>query len=156
MNKSKGRLEAEISTAVTKFEKEYIGRGPKESKSFIIEDMVIIRLKGILTPAEEKFISNFMEFIEIEWQNSELKVEDFEKKMGISKSKLYREMIRLTGKSPNVYVLQFRLRESLQLLQKQKGNISEVAYESGFNSPSYYARCFRKRYGIMPSGFVQE
>jgi len=54
MNKSKGRLEAEISTAVTKFEKEYIGRGPKESKSFIIEDMVIIRLKGILTPAEEK------------------------------------------------------------------------------------------------------
>jgi AraC-like DNA-binding protein len=110
----------------------------------------------VLTPAEEKFINNFMEFIEIEWQNSELKVEDFEKKMGISKSKLYREMIRLTGKSPNVYVLQFRLRKSLQLLQKQKGNISEVAYESGFNSPSYYARCFRKRYGIMPSGLVQE
>lgn len=54
MKKSKGQLEAEISTAVTKFEKDYIGRGPKESKSFIIEDMVIIRLKGILTPAEEK------------------------------------------------------------------------------------------------------
>lgn len=54
MNKSKGQLEAEISTAVTKFEKEYIGRGPKESKSFILEDMVIIRLKGVLTPAEEK------------------------------------------------------------------------------------------------------
>lgn len=54
MNKTRGQLEAEISTAATKFEKEYIGRGPKESKSFIIEDMVLIRLKGILTPAEEK------------------------------------------------------------------------------------------------------
>lgn len=54
MKKTKGQLEAEISTAVTKFEKEYIGRGPKESKSFIIEDMVVIRLKGVLTPAEDK------------------------------------------------------------------------------------------------------
>ena len=54
MKKSKGQLEAEISTAVTKFEKDYIGRGPKESKSFVIEDMVLIRLKGVLTPAEEK------------------------------------------------------------------------------------------------------
>jgi uncharacterized protein YbcI len=54
MKKSKGQLEAEISVAVTRFEKEYIGRGPRESKSFIIEDMVVIRLKGVLTPAEEK------------------------------------------------------------------------------------------------------
>ena len=54
MKKSKGQLEAEISTAVTKFEKEYIGRGPKESKSYIIEDLIVIRLKGVLTPAEEK------------------------------------------------------------------------------------------------------
>ena len=54
MSKTIGQLEAEISTAITKFEKEYLGRGPKESKSFIIDDMVMIRLKGILTPAEEK------------------------------------------------------------------------------------------------------
>ena len=54
MAKTIGQLEAEISTAITKFEKDFIGRGPKESKTFIIDDMVIIRLKGILTPAEEK------------------------------------------------------------------------------------------------------
>ena len=54
MKKTKGQLESEISTAVTKFEREYIGRGPKESKSYIISDMIIIRLKGVLTPAEEK------------------------------------------------------------------------------------------------------
>ena len=95
-----------------------------------------------------------MEFMEKEWKNADVKVEDFEKNIGISKSKLYREMIRLTGKSPNVFLLHFRLRKSLQLLQKQTGNISEAAFDSGFNSPSYYAKCFRKKYGVMPSTLV--
>jgi AraC-like DNA-binding protein len=97
-----------------------------------------------------------MEFTEKEWQNTELKVDDFEKNIGISKSKLYREVIRLTGKSPSVFLLHFRLRKSLQMLQKQKGNISEVAFDSGFNSPSYYTKCFRKRYGIIPSELMQK
>jgi uncharacterized protein YbcI len=52
-NKTRGQLESEISTAVTQFEREYLGRGPKEARTFIIEDMVLIRLKGVLTPAEE-------------------------------------------------------------------------------------------------------
>ncbi|MEA3446284.1 MAG: DUF4242 domain-containing protein [Bacteroidota bacterium] len=108
----------------------------------------------ILTPMEEKFLNSLMEFTEREWKNAELKVDDFGKNVGISKSKLYREMIRLTGKSPSVFLLHFRLRKSLQLLQKQEGNVSEVAFESGFNSPSYYAKCFRKKYGIMPSELV--
>lgn len=54
INKTKGQLEAEISVAVTQFEKEHLGRGPKEAKTFIIQDMILIRLKGVLTPAEEK------------------------------------------------------------------------------------------------------
>jgi uncharacterized protein YbcI len=56
--KTKGQLEAEISTAITKFEKEHLGRGPKEANTFIIEDMILVRLKGILTPAEEKLASD--------------------------------------------------------------------------------------------------
>lgn len=53
-NKTKGQLEADISAAITQFEKDHLGRGPKEARTFIIEDMVLIRLKGVLTPAEEK------------------------------------------------------------------------------------------------------
>ena len=51
--KTKGQLEDDICTAITKFEKEHLGRGPKEANTFIIEDMILIRLKSILTPAEE-------------------------------------------------------------------------------------------------------
>ena len=54
MQKSKGQVEAEISEAMIKFEREYMGRGPKETKTYIIKDMILIRLKGVLTPAEEQ------------------------------------------------------------------------------------------------------
>jgi len=52
--KTKGQLESEICEALIQFEKEYMGRGPKESNTYIIEDMVLVRLKGVLTPAEHK------------------------------------------------------------------------------------------------------
>lgn len=51
---TKGQTEARISEAILKFEKEYMGRGPIEGKTYIIKDMVFIRLKGVLTPAEEQ------------------------------------------------------------------------------------------------------
>ncbi len=54
INKTKGQLEADISAAITQFEKDHLGRGPKEARTFIIQDMVLIRLRGVLTPAEEK------------------------------------------------------------------------------------------------------
>lgn len=52
--KSKRETEREISQAIIRFEKEFMGRGPLETKSFIIEDMVLVRLKNVLTPSETK------------------------------------------------------------------------------------------------------
>jgi uncharacterized protein YbcI len=49
---TKGQIEAQISEAIIKFEKEYMGRGPLETKTYIIDDMVLVRLKGVLTQAE--------------------------------------------------------------------------------------------------------
>jgi len=51
---NKRQMEAQISTAIINFEKEYLGRGPKEIKTYIMKDLIIIRLKGVLTPAEEQ------------------------------------------------------------------------------------------------------
>jgi uncharacterized protein YbcI len=52
--KSKGEIEAEIAEAMVRFEMEYMGRGPKEARCSIVEDMVIVRLKGVLTAAEQQ------------------------------------------------------------------------------------------------------
>jgi uncharacterized protein YbcI len=53
---TKGQMEARIATAVTQFEREHIGRGPQEVRTWIIQDLVLVRLKGVLTPAEEKLV----------------------------------------------------------------------------------------------------
>lgn len=52
MPESKGRIEAAISEALIKFEKEYMGRGPTETRTFIVDDMIIVRLRGVITRAE--------------------------------------------------------------------------------------------------------
>lgn len=58
MKKTRGELEAEICNAVIKFEKEYMGRGPLETKAYIIDDMVLVRLKNVLTQAEFKLAAS--------------------------------------------------------------------------------------------------
>ncbi len=51
--KTNGQLESEISESFIKFEKEYMGRGPEETRTYIIDDIVLVRLRGVLTPAEK-------------------------------------------------------------------------------------------------------
>ena len=56
--KSRGEYEAEFTRAIIKFEKEYLGRGPLEARTFFIDDMILVRLRGVLTPAELKLAEN--------------------------------------------------------------------------------------------------
>lgn len=58
--KTKGMLESEISQAIIKFEKDYMGRGPLETRTFLVEDMILVRLKKVLTPAELKLAGDEM------------------------------------------------------------------------------------------------
>ena len=52
--KTRGQLEAEISEAIIRFQKEYMGRGPDETKTYLLDDMVLVRLRGVMTPAEKR------------------------------------------------------------------------------------------------------
>lgn len=107
-----------------------------------------------LTQSDEDFLNHLMTFTESNWNNPNLKVEDFTKSMGYSKSQLYRKMIVLTGKSPNMFINNYRLNEALLLLSKNANNISGIAYEIGFSSPSYFSKCFQKSYGHLPSDYL--
>jgi AraC-like DNA-binding protein len=107
-----------------------------------------------LTQTDEKFMTLLMDYTESTWSNTNLKVDDFSKPLGCSKSQLYRKMILLTGKSPNTFIKEYRLNEALTLLNKNTGNISEIAFETGFSTPSYFSKCFQKRYGHSPSDYL--
>lgn len=56
--KSRGQVEAEISDAFVRFEKEYMGRGPEDTRTHLIDDLVLVRLKGVLTPAEKQLAAS--------------------------------------------------------------------------------------------------
>ncbi len=107
-----------------------------------------------VSTTEEKTIEVIMKTLEGNWQDPEFGVADFCAKMSISKSKLYRQCTKLTKMSPNELLRKYRLKKSLAVL-KTGLNISETAFESGFSSPSYFAKCFQKQYGILPMQYLK-
>lgn len=104
-----------------------------------------------LSPNDEEFLTRLMDITESIWNDPEFDLERFGKQIGLSRSQLYRKTSSLTGLSPNVFIREFRLKKALKLISKQTGNVTEIAYETGFNSPSYFSKCFQKRFGILPS-----
>ncbi|MFI5153751.1 MAG: nickel-binding protein [Chitinophagales bacterium] len=107
-----------------------------------------------VSSADEKFLTELMDYLEKVWSDTGLQVEDFCKALGLSKSQLYRKLNTLIEKSPNEFIREWRLKEALKLLQKNTSNVSQVAFETGFSSPSYFSKCFLKRFGHLPSDYL--
>ncbi|PKA84164.1 AraC family transcriptional regulator [Ulvibacter sp. MAR_2010_11] len=114
------------------------------------------KLVFALTPSEEKFLTTLMEYTEKEWANPSFNAGSFGKKLGYSKSQLYRKMISVTGMSPNSFIKAYRLQKALELLHKKEDNISEIAFNTGFNSAAYFSKCFMDTYGILPSKYSRQ
>jgi AraC-like DNA-binding protein len=112
------------------------------------------RLKSI-SRADENFLMELINFIEKEWHNIGLKVDDLSSSLGMSKTLIYKKMIVLTGKSPNSFIREYRLNRALEELNLNMKSISEIAFQSGFNSTSYFSKCFKKRFGILPSAYIK-
>lgn len=112
------------------------------------------RIYALPVPEEDYLIALF-DFIDNEWHHDTLQVEDFEKPLGMSRTQVYRKVLFLTGKSPNNFLKEYRLNRALSMLNKKMHNISEIAYETGFNSQSYFSKCFQRKFGIMPSEYIK-
>lgn len=110
----------------------------------------------ILDPVEEKFLTQLIDYIESVWKKPNIRVEDLCRVMGYSKSQLNRKLKSLTNKTPNNFIKDFKLDKSLDLFQRRKGNISQVAFEVGFNSPAYFTKCFHEKFGILPSTYTHQ
>jgi AraC-like DNA-binding protein len=110
----------------------------------------------VLEHSEKKFLTLLMDYVEKNWNKPNFNVSHFCKELGYSRSQLYRKLKKLSGRSSINFMKEFKLNNALNLLHKQQGNISTIAYESGFNSPAYFTRCFLQRYGVNPSKYVQQ
>ena len=103
---------------------------------------------------EDKFIIRFREYIEQHMSDSNLGVETIGMELGLSRVQLYRKVKALTGQSPVELLRTVRLHKARRLLQDSVKSISEVAYEVGFTSPSYFTKCFRDEFGVSPSELI--
>jgi AraC-like DNA-binding protein len=93
--------------------------------------------------------------LEANWQQSEFDVEDYCREMAMSKSQLYRKAIQLTGLPPNILLKEFRLEKAKDLMRKKHYNISQITFDSGFSSPSYFTKCFKNKYGLLPMAYLE-
>jgi CheY-like chemotaxis protein/AraC-like DNA-binding protein len=99
---------------------------------------------------ENAFLARFCDCIDQNLADSDLSVETVGAELGLSRVQLYRKVKALTGLSPVELLRKARLQRGLELLQTTDKTISEVAYEVGFTAPSYFTKCFRDEYGIVP------
>ncbi len=108
-----------------------------------------------LTSAEECFLETLVNTLDENWQNPQFGVPDFCIIMSISKAQLYRKSIATTGKSPNSLLREYRLLKSLNMLRHDVRNIAQTTFDTGFSSPSYFTKCFQKRFGLQPQAYVK-
>jgi len=85
--------------------------------------------------------------------SSEIKIQDLCTSLSLSKSQVNRKIKSLTGVSPNQLIQESRLQKAVNGLTESSNTIAEIAYESGFNSPAYFTRVFKKRFGLLPTEF---
>lgn len=134
-----------ISTAVK------IAYDKENRNNFLIRDDI-----KILKLNEEQFLTKLMNYIEYIWDDATFNVSDFNKNLELSPSQFYRKLKKLTGKSPSVFLRDFRLKRAMLMLHYKKGNITEIANRTGFNSLSYFSKCFKDAFHILPSKYIQQ
>lgn len=107
-----------------------------------------------LTKADEDFIKKLNEVIQVNYSNPEFSMDDMADSLNMSRSNFYRKIKGVLDLSPNEYLRLERLKKAAQLLKEGENRVNEICYMVGFNSPSYFAKCFQKQFGVLPKDFV--
>ncbi|HSI77511.1 MAG TPA: two-component regulator propeller domain-containing protein [Lunatimonas sp.] len=123
----------------------------KYSRSFSLEPSEIT-----VTSTDERLLTRLLSIMEDNLSNPEFDVERLSREIGMSRVNLHRKLKALIDQAPTEFIRTFRLKRAAYLLSKNYGNISEVAFNLGFNSLTYFSRSFKQYYGVTPSEFVQE
>ena len=103
-----------------------------------------------LEDRDKQFLKQLHAIIQQNLSDSEFSVEDIGKQIGLSRVQLYRKVKAMTGSSVVDLLRKARLAKAKRLLETRSMSVSEVAYDVGFSAPSYFTKCFKEEYGILP------
>jgi len=110
----------------------------------------------VVVSEDEKFLKNAFASIEKNITNPNFSVEELSRNLNLSRVSLYKKLLTLTGKTPVDCIRTIRLKRAVQLLEKSKLSIANVAYEVGFNNAAYFAKVFKEEFGMLPSEYIIE
>jgi ligand-binding sensor domain-containing protein/signal transduction histidine kinase/DNA-binding response OmpR family regulator len=108
-----------------------------------------------ITKADEHFLKQLNAVISDNMQDPEFSLDHLTRLLGMSRSNLNRKIRGLLDMTPNDYIRLERLRRAAQLLKAGESRINEVCYMVGFNTPSYFTKCFQKQFGKLPKDFLK-
>jgi AraC-like DNA-binding protein len=104
----------------------------------------------------QKFLQNTIDFIVENITDNNLNVEGLADALNLNISNVYRKIKALTGLTIIEFIRMVRLKEAIKLIETKKYSISEIAYKTGFTSPSYFTKSFKVHYGKPPSEFIED
>ncbi len=102
------------------------------------------------TSLDQEFMLNVLAYINNNINDNNLNVENLAEELLLSRSKLYRKIKALTGLTANEFIRNIRLEKSKDYIENSEFSISEICYKVGFSSPSYFTKCFKLQYGLLP------
>lgn len=108
-----------------------------------------------LTKADEVFLKTLKEIVDENMQNPDFCIDDMASLLNMSRSSLNRKIKGVLDMTPNDYIRLERLKKAAQLLKEGECKINEVCYMTGFNTPSYFTKCFQKQFGVLPKDFIK-
>lgn len=120
----------------------HLFQGSKEAEQEIAESH--------LEDRDKQFLKQLHSIIQKNLSDSEFGVEDIGKQIGLSRVQLYRKVKAMTGSSVVDLLRKARLAKAKRLLESRSMSVSEVAYDVGFSAPSYFTKCFKEEYGMLP------
>lgn len=113
--------------------------------------------EGNSTSLDQQFISDVMRYIRENIRETNLNVEKLAEEFNLSRSQLYRKIKALTGYTANEVIRKVRLERARELLEESEASsVSEISYNVGFSSPSYFSKCFKAYFGILPKEVKEE
>lgn len=105
---------------------------------------------------DEVFLQQLSDIVSVRIPDMDFSVDDLAGQMHLSRSVLFERTKEACGMTPNNFIKEMRLRKAASLLIEQKYKVNEICYMVGFNTPSYFAKCFIKQFGVLPKDFAGE
>jgi DNA-binding response OmpR family regulator len=103
-----------------------------------------------VTSLDDAFLRRVIAVVERNIGNEDFSVEDLGREVGMSRVQIHRKLTALTNQSAGEFIRYMRLHRAMDMLKKDSGTVSEIAYSVGFGSPAYFTKCFHEQFGLTP------